>query len=45
MLAEGPAVEGRLVERSVNGNKTVEGLVAEDTVNKKLELGSLVVKS
>ena len=44
MVAEGPMVEGRLVERSVNGEMTIEGLVAEDTVNKKLQVDSSVVK-
>lgn len=36
-------MEGRLSERSVNDNMTVEGSVFKDTVNKNLEVDSLAV--
>lgn len=37
-------MEERLVKRFVNEKMTMEKLVAEDTVNKKLDFDSFVVK-
>ena len=37
-------MEWRLSERSVNEKMTVQGSVAEETVNKNLEVDLLVVK-
>ena len=44
MVVEEPMMEGRLVERSENGKIKVEGSVAKNTVNKGLEVVSLLLK-
>ena len=44
MVTEGPIAEVTWVERSADKKMVVEMMVAEDTVNKKVELDLLVVK-
>lgn len=44
MVTEGPIAEVTWVERSADKKMVVEMTVAEDTVNKKVELDLLVVK-
>ena len=44
MVVKGPILEETLIEIFANEIRVVEGLVAESTVNKKMEVDSLLVK-
>ena len=44
MVVEGPVVKGTLFERFTNEKTGAEGVVAESTVNKKLEVDSHLIK-
>ena len=44
MVVEGPTIERTLAEEFANENTVIEGSVAENTVNKKMEVDSLLVK-